>query len=193
MTEIILTSTGISDEAPYHFFKKLVQDKQLKKAGIIANAHPEGAEGYYVQIAKRQLEDLGFSVVFLNPLEDTFKTDISRIDTLYLAGGNTFNLLDDIKTGVGLEVFKRFITKLRAIVGVSAGSIILTPTIRIAGAIEPDDNPRGIKTLDALNVVESEYLPHYDEELESAVKTYEEGYDVSVIRSKNGDFTHLTI
>lgn len=193
MTEIILTSTGISDEAPYHFLKKLVQDKQLKKAGIIANAHPEGAEGYYVQVAKQQLEDMGFSVIFLNPLDDTFKNDINHIDTLYIAGGNTFNLLDDIKTGVGLKVFKKYIIKLPVIIGVSAGSIILTPTIRIAGAIEPDDNPRHIKTLEGLNIVESEYLPHYDDELESAVKTYEETYNVSVIRSKNGDFTHLTI
>jgi len=193
MTEVILTSTGISDEAPYHFFKKLVQDKQLKKAGIIANAHPEGVGGYYIQVAKQQLEDLGFSVVFLNPLDDTFQNDINHIDTLYIAGGNTFNLLDDIKAGVGLEVFKMLITKLPVIVGVSAGSIILTPTIRIAGAIEPDDNPRDIKILDALNIVESEYLPHYDDELESAVKSYEETYNVSVIRSKNGNFTHLTI
>jgi len=193
MVDIILTSTGLSGQASATFFIDLIKKYNFKSVAIIANANIEGMNGRYVLVAKQQLEDLGLSVTFVDPLNSSFQGDMANIDVLYIAGGNTFNLLDDIRNGIGFELFKKTLLTLKVIIGVSAGSIILTPTIRIAATIEPDDNPRQVTDFDALNLVKDEFLPHFEPLLEKEVINYEQTYNVSVIRSENGSFTHYHV
>lgn len=193
MTHLILTSTGISDPAPLKFFRDLVAKNSIKRVGIIANAATDGVNGKYVLLAKQQLESLGLDVNFIDLAAQNFARDMSTVEGVYIAGGNTFNLLGDIQKDPGINEFKAFLLSMKVVLGVSAGSIILTPTIRIAGAIDPDDNHHNIKNLYALNLIDQEYYPHYEISIENMIASYEEEYATSVIRSSNGSFVHFVV
>ena len=107
---------------------------------------------------------------------------LSKADCIYIAGGNTFKLLHDLRKGVGLSLFTDLIRSTKIIIGVSAGAIILTPTILIANEIEPDSNDYNLTNFNALSLINHELLPHYSDRLNDAVNDYEKKYFTSVIR-----------
>ena len=50
------------------------------------------------------------------------------------------------------------------IAGLSAGGLIMTPTIKLAGqaGLHPDENEVGLRDLRGLGLVDFEFSPHYD-------------------------------
>lgn len=84
-------------------------------------------------------------------------------DAIFLGGGNTYHFLDSLRR-------RRLLPKLRAyarrggiLLGLSAGSILMTPNIMTAAvpAHEADDNDIGLTNLNALGLVPFEFSPHY--------------------------------
>lgn len=91
-----------------------------------------------------------------------WKKRLNEADVVMVGGGNTFHLLDQIrKTGLGEWLDEAVKTKVY--VGVSAGSIITTPTIAIASVGEADENLAGTTDLSGLSLVEFEVSPHTPE------------------------------
>lgn len=193
MTHLLLTSIGLSSPQAMQQFKVLQQAKKLTTCVIIANAHIDGRVGTNVQLAKRQLESCGISVEFADIRDVACLPTLNSADIIYIAGGNTFKLLSDVVEGIGLQALTSAIKKTKLTIGVSAGSIVLTPTIRIAGAIDPDENNTGLTDLRSLDLVHDEFLPHYDPSLAEAVRAYETTHNVSVIVSKNEDAHVFTL
>lgn len=89
-------------------------------------------------------------------------------DMIYLSGGNTFYFLKSIKRqGFDLEL-KKYVKKGGVLAGLSAGAIIMTPTIATASypKFDRDDNDVGITDLEALRLVPFEFFPHFTAEPE---------------------------
>jgi dipeptidase E len=57
-------------------------------------------------------------------------------------------------------------------IGASAGALILSPTIAIAGEVEPDENEVGLKDLTGMNIINFEILPHYSPEQDTQINNY---------------------
>ena len=87
-----------------------------------------------------------------------------RSDAIYLAGGNTFYFLHHLKRSGVFERLKRYAREGGAIGGLSAGAIIQTPSIGLAGypPWDRDANSVRLKDLRGLGLVDFEFFPHYE-------------------------------
>ncbi|MEI6532401.1 MAG: Type 1 glutamine amidotransferase-like domain-containing protein [Candidatus Roizmanbacteria bacterium] len=99
-----------------------------------------------------------------NSLEIIKKLTNSNI--LVISGGNTFELLNNLrKSGLG-DVIKRMLNKdIILIAGFSAGGLVLTPTIEVCNLPNFDQNLIGLTNLKGLELVPFEIFPHYKEAL----------------------------
>jgi dipeptidase E len=86
--------------------------------------------------------------------------DLIQYDAIVLPGGNTFEILRYLKNSGYFYKLKEFANQDRVLIGKSAGSIIMTPTIKIAQFA--DDNEDEYNDLKALNLVDFEVKPHWD-------------------------------
>jgi len=101
--------------------------------------------------------------------EDVDKINLEDIDIIYIEGGNTFYLLDRVrKTGFDNKI-KELVSKGVVYVGVSAGSILVGPDIRIT---EADLNNVGITDFRGLSLISRVISPHINREKYKNVNRY---------------------
>ena len=86
-----------------------------------------------------------------------------KSDVIYLAGGNTFYFLKHLKQANLLPKLRRFVHEGGVLAGLSAGALIMTPNIRLAGVPEfdADENEVKLKDLTGLGLTPFEFSPHY--------------------------------
>lgn len=91
-------------------------------------------------------------------LEEAFKSDL-----IFLGGGNTYYFLLALRKSNLLGLLKSFVERGGVLCGLSAGAIMMTPTITTAGMpdFDCDDNPWGVKNLKSLGIVPFDFFPHY--------------------------------
>jgi dipeptidase E len=129
---------------------------------------------------------------------DTTLEAIREYPIIHLSGGNTCHFLRDIKARELLTaILKAHIEQNKLLIGVSAGALVLTPTIKLAD----DENDIGLTSFFALNHVPFEFLPHYTndpvslDELRQYSKTSTHiiyaAHNTSGISVKNGQVTPL--
>ncbi len=90
---------------------------------------------------------------------------IRRSDIVYLAGGNTFHFLAWLKRSRLFEELVRFARRGGVVAGLSAGALILTPRIGLAGypEFDRDTNDVGLprSRWSGLGLIGFEFFPHY--------------------------------
>lgn len=82
---------------------------------------------------------------------------------IYLSGGNTYNFLYWLRKRGFLNSLRNFVENEGILIGLSAGSILMTPSISTSGipSYDHDENLINLKNLKALNLVNFEFFPHY--------------------------------
>ncbi|OFZ18768.1 MAG: hypothetical protein A2Z20_01420 [Bdellovibrionales bacterium RBG_16_40_8] len=139
--------------------------KKVRSLTYVPFTHENGT--HYYQRIKRRYQKFGFrkfryfaadSDFLKKEMNEAFKSDV-----IYLAGGNTFYFLKHLRESGFLKRLERYSRNGGIIAGLSAGSIILTPHILIAGypPHEGDVNEVRLKNLKALGLVDFEFLPHF--------------------------------
>lgn len=184
MGSLLLTSTGLSDPTVLESFEVLSAENGLHSAVIVTTASEGKDENKYAKLAKQQLESLGLETVFAD-LEEQPDFDFSGFDTIYVCGGNTFHLLKYAKEAGFGSTIQSLLNRGGAYIGVSAGTLILSPTIDMANEITPDPNEIGLTDLTAFGLVPYHVAVHFDEALEEEVAAFEKKYDVTVERLSN--------
>jgi dipeptidase E len=165
--KLLLTSAGITNQTIADALVNLVgkPGAGTKIAFISTAANVEkGNKDWYI----RQLTNLnkyGFSwidILDISASDVNWQDRLKEMDAIVMSGGNTFYLLDQIqKTGFG-SWLKTNLDK-KVYVGISAGSIIMTPSIAIASTGPADENTPGLTNLDGLSIVNFEVSPHTPE------------------------------
>lgn len=86
-----------------------------------------------------------------------------KSDIIYLGGGNTFYFLTYLRRSGLLREFKGFLARGGILTGMSAGAIILTPSIATATfpAFDRDVNHEKIQDLKACKLAPFEFFPHF--------------------------------
>lgn len=126
----------------------------------------EGAAPFFGRF-KRRYRRFGATDFHCLPVDQPFtaseKKKALSSDIIYLAGGNTFYFLNSLRKSKMLTELRNFAKRGGILAGLSAGGIILTPNIELAGfpPFDPDENDVGITQLKALNLVDFEFFPHY--------------------------------
>lgn len=133
---------------------------------VFVPADSEDAEEDFADF-QRKFRATGIRRFLLFPLHQRLtkkrlKTLFSA-DAIYLGGGNTFYFLKTIRAKGLLDKFRRYSKSGGILMGLSAGSILLTPTITTAAvpSQDSDDNEINLRNWRGLGLVPFEFSPHY--------------------------------
>ncbi|WP_405158848.1 Type 1 glutamine amidotransferase-like domain-containing protein [Paenibacillus sp. FSL H8-0283] len=119
----------------------------------------EHTRSYYNQIG---IDNIQYYDIDLEYEESTFGS-IIECDAIHLSGGNTFYFLSLLQKRNVVGLLRSYVKSGGILIGVSAGSILTTPTIEIAGYGEDaDENKVGLNDMKALGLVNFEFAPHWD-------------------------------
>ena len=88
--------------------------------------------------------------------------DVFNCDAIHLSGGNTFYFLHLLRKRNLIKLLKLYVEQGGILIGISAGSIIVTKTIDIAQF--GDENLVGIDDKSSLGLVDFEFMPHWSED-----------------------------
>lgn len=81
-------------------------------------------------------------------------------DAIHLSGGNTFQFLQRLKVRGLLKPLRQYVLNGGVLIGVSAGSIIMTPNIR-ASLLCGDEPVQGVSDYSGLGLVDFAFVPHF--------------------------------
>lgn len=183
MTTVLLTSKGLTPAKTASRFSNLKHIMNIQTCGLVYNA-ADSPDSKYIILAQQQLTKAGLQVTLL----DARDMNHDKYDVLYIAGGDTQKLLNDIRSGIGTNTFKQVALSSRLIIGVSAGAVLLTPTIRITTEINPDEVDLELSDYSGLGLLDYEFLPHYSEELKVELADYKKRYNVQVVTCADEEY-----
>lgn len=130
---------------------------------------------FHIKYSKELLSKMGLVVDELEISTADYSDIVNKVernDYIYITGGNTFFLLQEINRSGAGDLIKNQINAGKLFIGESAGAILAAPDIEYA---RDTDNPLvapHLKTFDALSVIDFYPVPHYnDESLKEAVNT----------------------
>ncbi|WP_148880238.1 Type 1 glutamine amidotransferase-like domain-containing protein [Streptococcus sp. Marseille-P7376] len=121
----------------------------------------------YIDEAKVVFEDLGFAVEVLDldqTDQETAQAKIFQTKLLYIAGGNSFYLLQELKKKHLLSLIREQIADGMVYVGESAGAIITAEDIDYSKLMDNKGVAGELSDTAALNEVDFYVLPHAGEE-----------------------------
>ncbi|MHB1316480.1 MAG: Type 1 glutamine amidotransferase-like domain-containing protein [Minisyncoccota bacterium] len=182
---ILLTSTGLYSPNVYNIFQEIRETKGFKKVVIITTASSEKEGNKYIQSAASELRSAGIETVDFYDFENDESKDLSPYDVIYVGGGNTFKLLKFAKEMEFDKAIDSLLKRGGVYVGVSAGSLIVGPSIQIANEVHPDKNEVGMTDFTGFNIVDLIIFPHYSTDLEEEIKSFEERNNVKIERIDN--------
>lgn len=175
--KLLLTSAGITNDSIAKSLFDLAGKApvDLKVAFIPTAANVE--EGNKIDWFFRQYDDLrriGINWIDMVDFADTdvdWRSRLDECDVLYVTGGNTFYLLDQIRKQ-GFDDYLKTALQDKVYVGGSASTITMTPSIEVADIPPGDPNIPGLTDLTGLGYVDFEVEPHCDEARFTTVEAY---------------------
>ncbi|MBT9167774.1 MAG: Peptidase E [Syntrophomonadaceae bacterium] len=182
---LFLTSTGLSCEAVTEKLKLIFADQKNRSVAIITTAAVDKENNKYSQLAKKQFLDMGIEHVDFVDLESEPNKDLSHYEIIYVCGGNTFKLLKFAREANFKSSIENLLKRNGIYIGVSAGSIIVCPSIEIVKEVAADKNEIGLEDLTGFGITNLIVVPHYSPEVEEKIKTFEAKYGVVVERLNN--------
>ncbi len=161
--KFFLTSVyaNVADELP----KLLTEIPENVTVAFIASAADVYENKWFVDADRNTLIVQGFKIkeISLSSNAEALEKEIIGCSVLFVAGGNTFYLLQQVRESGFDKVIKKLVDTSVVYVGSSAGSLLVTPTIAIAGVEPGDENIPGLTDLTALGLVDFEISPHTPE------------------------------
>ena len=165
----LLFYSGGAHEINKSLDKELIKLSGKKRPSVTfvpSHSLADGDEVYYYEYVK-YYKKFKFHGFFYFPVDRPFTEQMAKralnSDIIYLSGGNTFYFLYHLKKSGFLNMLKTYVATGGVLAGLSAGAIIMTPSIGTAmiPAFDADENIVKIKNLRSLGVSSFEFFPHY--------------------------------
>ncbi|MCG8804001.1 Type 1 glutamine amidotransferase-like domain-containing protein [Tenacibaculum finnmarkense] len=179
MNKLFLSSSFV-DVA--EFLEPFVGEKlKYKTITFIPTASiPEEYKGY-VENDRKAFEKLGLIVQELEistASQEMIKETIAKNDFIYVSGGNTFYLLQELKKSGADKIIISEIKKGKVYIGASAGSVIMSKNIEYVEKMDDKTKAENLPNYNALNAVDFYTLPHHTNEpfknsVEEVINEYE--------------------
>lgn len=204
MAKVFLTSNGFFTELMKKDFLSVIRERLSNpKAVIITTASPHKEANKYAVKAKNDFVKMGIKQVEFLEVEYEEAIKVQQYNIVYINGGNPFRLLYHMKkSGVG-SILKDLAKQNTVFVGVSAGAVILGPSIDVVNNFTPEMNKIEMNDLTALAITEKVIFPHYDREdifkdnsgksIEDRLKVFERTKNCSVIRLCDNQYLSLDV
>ncbi|NWO19609.1 Type 1 glutamine amidotransferase-like domain-containing protein [Leptotrichia sp. oral taxon 223] len=185
--------------------KFLDKNTESKKILFIPTATNVDEYKKYIYLTQKAFEDFGYEVENFDVSifsEEIVKEKLSEAKIVFISGGNTFYLLQELKKKNLISYLKERIEDGLIYIGESAGSVIATPDIEYASIVDDKTLATELDDYAGLNLVDFYIVPHFEEEpfVESSRKTvelYKDKLDLKLINNKeailveNNNFTIL--
>lgn len=160
----------------YQLFVDFAQENLAgKTVTFIPTAALPDKLDFHVKYSMELLSNMGLTVDELEISTAAHSNIVNKLeknDYIYVTGGNTFFLLQEMNRSGAGNLIKAQINAGKLFIGESAGAILLAPDIEYA---IDTDNPLAapqLKTFEALNMIDFYPVPHYkNEPLKEAVDT----------------------
>ena len=153
-----------------------VVDFQGKHVAFIDTAAKFEEVNFYVDEAVEILENFGARLrrldvscaqslaVPVSEKDELFCNDeilsaISQCDIIYVSGGNTFYLLNELRKSCAAQAIKNAVKAGKIYIGESAGAIVAAPDTRYATLM--DENSAKTSDFTGLNLVDFYIVPHF--------------------------------
>ena len=147
---------------------------------------------FYVDDDRKAFEELGIIVEELEitaASPDKILEVLNRNDYIFVSGGNTFYLLQELRRKGADILITEQIRAGKLYIGTSAGSVILCPDIEFVKEMDYNYTAPELQSFTGLNIVDFYILPHYldfpfEEITQNIVKEYGKKLDLRPISNK---------
>lgn len=161
------------------------------KLAFIPTAGDPYDEKPWMDKDRAKLVELGFQIEdfdLKNKTEDETRERLAKFDIIFVAGGNTFYLLEKVKKSGFDKVAIELVKSGTVYIGSSAGSYILCPTIEAASWKKAGKNIVDLKDWSALGLVDFIVSAHYTNEWKEAIEAGKKSTDLEVITLTDEQF-----
>lgn len=174
--------------------QSLDRDLVGKKVTFIPTASNVEEGTFYVESGQKALEKMGLIVDRLDvstAKPEEIQKKLRENDCIYVTGGNTFFLLQELKKSGADQVIIEEIQKGKIYIGESAGAIVLSKTVEYVKTMDDPEEAPSLKSFSGLNMVDFYPLPHYKDISFSEVtmdieKQYKEQLNFCFINNHEG-------
>ncbi|MBP7832385.1 MAG: Type 1 glutamine amidotransferase-like domain-containing protein [Candidatus Levybacteria bacterium] len=140
------------------------------------------------------LDPDGFPIAGKDKLEAELRSELTEADIIFVAGGNTFYLLEQAQKSGFLGIAQELVEEGKIYIGSSAGSIITGPDIMPVEYFD-EISESNISSTRGLNWVDFVILAHYDEknpDPEFALSEAKYKDQFKILKLSNDDLVHVS-
>ncbi|MDY4192537.1 MAG: Type 1 glutamine amidotransferase-like domain-containing protein [Oscillospiraceae bacterium] len=185
---LLLCSNGLTSDKLIN----CVKQQNGRTSAIVVTADPEYKENnYHIPRAIEELKQCGLQVdLFDIDFQPAYK--LLDYDVVMFTGGNPYYLLKSLKKSNAQPILQE-LSENKCLIGVSAGAIVMGPTIKIINEYSPEMNLWGVQNLTGMKLTNVQVLPHYSrflkkyDHFEERCCEYEKQYECKVIRLNDGE------
>ena len=158
MAKLFLTSSFADSYQQLETF--IGEELKGKTVAFFDTASETEERTSYVDKAVAAFEILNMIVKKINIYSHYLEKDISTADYIYVAGGNTFYLLQELKKSGADLLIKQHIETGKNYIGESAGSIIMSPDIHYIKHMDDITKAPSLDDYTGFNFIHVYPLPH---------------------------------
>lgn len=192
MNKLLLTAYGFSTDKIKRAALGLLNIEHSSKACIISTSKPEEKEKHpQMQQIRNDLLEFRLDQVDFLDVEFESAKKLYGYDLIFLNGGYPFYLLHFLKKSGADHILKDISRTGVPIFGLSAGSIVMGPSIEYLQYLYPEDNQFNDTDLTGLNLTSTTIFPHFkemltrDADIDKKLTSYGNTTGVKIMRLNN--------
>ena len=143
---------------------KSVEEVKDKTVTYIPTASKVEKLGFFIRIGKWALRFSGLKVEELEISQARFeqiRTTLAKNDIIFVAGGNTFFLLQELRRTGADQLIIEEVNKGKLYIGESAGAIVACPDIGYSSIMDDPKKAADLTDYTGLGLVDFYVVPHY--------------------------------
>ena len=143
---------------------KSVEDVKGQTVTYIPIASKVEKLGFFVRIGKWALRFSGMKVEELDIGKATYeqsKATLAKNEIIYIAGGNTFFLLQELRRTRTDQLIIEEVRKGKLYIGESAGAIVVCPDIGYSAVMDDPKQAPDLTDYAGLDLIDFYVVPHY--------------------------------
>ncbi|MFX4232504.1 peptidase E [Aliarcobacter butzleri] len=176
-----------------NIFADFEKDLKGKTVTFIPTASKVEKVVFYVNSGKKALQKLGLIIEELDISTasiDEINSKLRNNDFIYVTGGNTFFLLQELKKTGADKIIIDEINKGKLYIGESAGAIVTSANIEYAKRMDDVKKAPNLTEFNGLNLVDFYVIPHYtnfpfEKTVEKIIEDYSSKLNLSPISNKD--------
>ncbi|MCG3664159.1 Type 1 glutamine amidotransferase-like domain-containing protein [Aliarcobacter butzleri] len=176
-----------------NIFADFEKDLKGKTVTFIPTASKVEKVVFYVNSGKKALQKLGLIIDELDistASNDEINSKLRNNDFIYITGGNTFFLLQELKKTGADKIIIDEINKGKLYIGESAGAIVTSANVEYAKRMDDVKKAPNLTEFSGLNLVDFYVIPHYtnfpfEKTVEKIIEDYSSKLNLSPISNKD--------